>query len=624
MNAFGWDAAGPTLRMLQQPTPVAPAALFHVEDRAVMVTIHRLIRFRVTHRQSPAIMLLLSALAVAGSVSADVAPPAADPILELPKYTVTGKMELPPPEAWRYAEFPGFTVLSNAPDRKTQRLLANFEWFRYALSIVWPMPDKTSVPVSIIVCGADDTFAAFVPEAKRGEANQRLSYLLHDREQAAIIIDAETTVFSGGGPAEELDGELAGGNAAVESADLLCREYVRFLFSRSAQNLPVWMEEGLIQMFLAMNISQEQVAFGQIEDPSAGSSGEIPGLPGSGGGPREDGDFNRSFGRLMPLDKFFAVTRGSAWAHQLYGNNRWVKQAYAFVHMCVLGRGGRYRKPFVQFLQRASREPVTEAMFKECFGMNYKEMQVELSIYKDFTDHQSMEYFLKKGSELPKPTPLVLRDAEEFESARLKGDALLLGGHFREARAVLLPAYLRGSRDPGLLATLGLCERAAGENDRARKFLEAAVAHKVVRPEAYLELARMRHAEAIAKPAAGKLLSTEQVAGITSLLHVARHQPPHMPELYELLADTWQRSAAKPTRDDVLILIQGATLFPDHLAYVAQTAAFAVDAGIFDAARPMIEHGLDRAKDPQIAARFAQLKASLPATGAKTAAPAAE
>jgi hypothetical protein len=543
---------------------------------------------------------------------------AGEPTLELPKYTVKGAPDLPPPEAWRYAEFSGFTVLSNASDRKTQRLLANFEWFRYAVDIAWPIPDKTAVPVSIIVCGKRDVFEAFVPLAKRHDVNQPLSFLLHDGERGAIVIDAQTAIFSAWGPAEGFDGESAGGKEtgyAVESENLLCREYIRFLFSRNARNLPVWMEEGLIQMLLAMKITRGQIVFGRIEDADLAPSAAIPGMPLPEDLPDEDGDFNSALGgrALIPLQDFFAITRDSPRANQIYGNNRWVKQAYAFVHMCVFGRGGRFRKPFALFLQRASHESVTEAMFRECFGMDYRQMQLEMRLYISFTDYQNMEYNLKKGKELPNPAPLVLRDAEEFESARIKGDALLLGGHFKEAQAVLLPAYVRGSRDPGLLATLGLCERAAGHDDRARKFLEAATARKVARPEAYLELARLRQADAVAKPAAGGAFSAEQVAGITSLLHVARHQPPHLPELYELLAETWRHSAAKPGRDDVLVLIQGATLFPDRLDYVSQTAAFALEAGILDAARTMIEHGLERATDPKLRIRFEQLKAALPA-----------
>jgi hypothetical protein len=567
-------------------------------------------------------------LAVAAALGGSLlsAAPADEPALELPKYTVTGTPDLPPPESWRYAEFPGFAVLSNASDAKTRQIIGNFELFRLAVSIVWPLPDKTSVPVSIIVCGARDSFDAFVPKVRRGRP-ELLSMFLRDAEHGAIVIDAQTAaIFSDeptGAPNEDRVGY------EVEPANLLEREYIRFLLSRKGEVLPVWMEEGMIQILLAMKVRREQIVFGRVEDPTLLGSREFPASEseaavnyGTAGSPIdyprypvEDRDFNYVFRRraLIPLEQFFAVTRDSPEASRTLGDNRWVKQAYAFVHLCLFGRGGRFQKPFAAFLQRASQGPVSEAMFQECFGMNYREMQVELRLYMSSTEHQSREFNFKKGKELPAPVPLTFRDAEEFESARIKGDALLLGGQLELAEAVLLPAYLRGSRDPALLATLGLYERAAGHEDRARKFLEAAVTRKVVRPEAYLELARLRYADALAQPAEEGRFSAGQVTGITQLLYVARHQPPHLPQLYELLAETWQHSHATIGREDALILIQGATLFPDRLDYVAQVAAFALTAGIYDAAKSLIEHGLSHATEPRLRERFEHLKAVLPA-----------
>lgn len=543
-----------------------------------------------------------------------------EPILILPKFTVAGKLELPPPESWRYAEFPGFVVLSNASDRETQRLFANFELFRLALGIVWPLPEQRSVPVSIIVCGARQSFEAFAPAAAR-PGTDAVSLLLHDREHGAIVLNAQSAVLvsseATGDPTQDRVG------FEVEPADLLQREYVRFLLSRKAQSLPVWMEEGMIQILLAMRVTRGQIVFGKVEDPKLGDSRTVPGLDPeleaeetdpNPPPPVEDRDFNYVFRsrRLMPLDKFFAVTRDSPEAGRIYGDNRWVKQAYAFVHMCLFGRGGRFQKPFATFLERASREPVTEAMVRECFGLDYRKLALELQLYVGFTDHQSKEYNFKKGKELPVPAPLVLREAAEFESARIKGDALLLGGHVEAAQAVLQPAYLRGARDPGLLATLGLAERAAGRHDRARRLLEAAVAGQVVRPEAYLELARLRYAEAAAAPAAGAEFSAGQVAGITRLLQVARHQPPHLPALYGLLAETWRRSAEPINRDDALALIQGAMLFPQNPGLVHEAADFARQAGLLDAARSLAAHGLKHAADAATRARFERLRALLP------------
>ena len=46
-------------------------------------------------------------------------------------------------------------------------------------------------------------------------------------------------------------------------------------------------------------------------------------------------------------------------------DEQWGKQAYAFVHMCLYGRGLKYQKPFLQFITRLDREPLSEALFKE-------------------------------------------------------------------------------------------------------------------------------------------------------------------------------------------------------------------------------------------------------------------
>ena len=54
--------------------------------------------------------------------------------IELPKFIVTDSQIFPPPEAWRYAKFPGFEVLTNASDRSTQRLVREFRLFQNAVS----------------------------------------------------------------------------------------------------------------------------------------------------------------------------------------------------------------------------------------------------------------------------------------------------------------------------------------------------------------------------------------------------------------------------------------------------------------------------------------------------------
>jgi hypothetical protein len=382
----------------------------------------------------------------------------------------------------------------------------------------------------------------------------------------------------------------------------------------------------MAQIIMAMKVDPNHIVFGKLEDPNtvsaqAGAVAAMNALTAAddpdglqiAGAPAEDRDFNAALQRraLVPFPKFFAVTADSPEAINPLGNNVWAKQCYAFVHMCLYGRGKRYQKPFGTFLMRLGKEPITEELFKECFKMDYKKMLLELRGYIDFTDYQHQEYVLK-GAGLTSGAPLALRDATESEVGRIKGEALALAGHQAKAKAELTAPYIRGEREPKLLAALGLYDRVNGEETRARKFIEAATAAKVVRPRAYLELARFRYADALAKPGAGAQFSPEQVGAITGPLLVARLQPPSLPEVYELMTETWVRSATPPKKEDVVYLVEGVRLFPGRLKMLYAAAGLSAQAGMLDVAHAFTDYGIKVALDAKSKGLFEALKSTLP------------
>lgn len=554
----------------------------------------------------------------------------ADPVVELPKFVVTDARELPPPEAWRYTEIPGFEVLTNASDRSTQRLLKDFLLFKQALGYVFPVRTRTAVPTTLILCGRGAKFDAFVPDGKATTDTGRASLFLKGRDQSAIVIDFEARAIEIGG-ADDTDDVATGTDSSridIDHNKQLYREYVHYLLSQNEPRPPAWLEEGVAQIIMAMKFDATSIYFGQLEDPNtisaeaalvasrnAAVAADDPDAVPLPGAPAEDRDFNAALHRkaLVPMDQFFAVTHDSPEAINPLGNNRWAKQAYAFVHLCIYGENGRYQKSFGQFLSRLGREPVSEAVFKDCFKMSYQEMLLTLRGYIDFTVYKSIEFNAKKGQRMPEPPPVVLRDATQSEVGRIKGEALVLAGHPASARTELIAPFIRGERDPRLLAALGLYEHSGGQDERARKFLDAAAAAKVVRPGAYLQIARFRYADALAAPAAaGGRLSAEQAKGVFAPLLVARTQPPPSPEVYELLADTWLHSAAKPQRNDIGLLAEGVQIFPGRLRLVYATASLSRDAGLADTARSLIEYGLSVAPDAKTRGLFEQLQTSLP------------
>jgi hypothetical protein len=364
---------------------------------------------------------------------------------------------------------------------------------------------------------------------------------------------------------------------------------------------------------MAMEVTKTTITVGKVEDPNTISAeqGALNDAGIVGTAPAEDRDFNAALAkrRLLPMEELFAVKHDAPEAAGTLGGT-WAKQAYAFVHWGLDGDQGKHQKAFLSFPRRLDREPVSEALFKDCCKKSYRDMRLTIRGYVDFTNYMPAGIRAGKGEKLPEPPPFALRAATE--AGRITGDALRLAGHAAAARTAMTVPYIRGERDPDLLAAIGLLERAAGDDTRAGKFLEAAAQGKAVRPRAFLELARLRFAAAAAKPAEAQArFSAEQTAAVPTALITVRTQPPPLPEVYELIAATWARSVITPTAEHLAVLDEGVRFFPRHTGLVYATAEQKVRAGLVAEARALIALGLRVAPDAGTRGKFETLRAGL-------------
>jgi hypothetical protein len=261
-------------------------------------------------------------------------------------------------------------------------------------------------------------------------------------------------------------------------------------------------------------------------------------------------------------------------------------------------------------------------LLKDCLGLDFAALTAELTTFLPTAVRKDVALRPAAAIKLP---PLTLRNATDGEVARIKGEwerleiayvrvryPELAPKYAEQARRTLLRAYDRNDRDPRLLAILGLCEIDAGNDAGALGYLESATQLKVVRPRAWLELARLRYAERIAHPASDGNLSASQVAEVLTPLFTARNQSPPLPEVYELIADVWSRSAVPPTHGHLSIISEGVSLFPRRPSLVYRAAALFLEKGFVAEAASLIELGQAVSTDDADRARFKELQARLP------------
>ena len=540
--------------------------------------------------------LALIALVAAGGLRAAETLPVEGPVVELPKFEVKDTRLLPPPEKWLYAEVPGFEILSKISERETKRFVRDFMLLQEVVNAIMPGLTRsfTPVPTALILCGRGKGFEEFLPKDRSIERYGTNSLFFKNVERAAIVIDFAIPEL------------LVDNDTRLESDPYRAfyAAYFRFLIRRQlADKSPPWFEEGLVQLFAATEFDKKHITFAQIGD---------------GFGAEKIGDFNRLLARrsLMPFREMLAA-KGP--------RNRsafWSAQCYAFVHFCLYSHDKKYQQAFLRFVQRLDTEEPSEQLFKECFKRSYNQVATELRGYIEFTAYKKVEFRAKKGQELPEPPPVALRPAPDADVGRIKGEVLRLGGYGDAARNTLIAPYVRGERDPRLLAAIGLDEREAGEDERALKFLEAAANAKVDRARAHLELARLRFNAAKSRPGAKEdRLSEPQVAGVLTPLFAARKLRPPMAEVYLLIAETWSLSVAPPLREHLEVILEGVRIFPRDTPLLMQATLLAGKRGFAAEAAAIAQLGARTATEPGDRDRF-QMLASAYGQGETTTKPA--
>ncbi len=559
---------------------------------------------------------------------------ASERINELPTFVVEEKFLAEPREYWRYAAVPGFEILASTSDRNTRHFLREFLKYRVVLGAIFPEVSQIQdeAPTTLILCGRGRAFGRFLRKNSNGHGDFTRSIYGADRERTVIVLDMIAGEITSNEDMRLVD----------DPYDAINREYFRFILRKLlGPAVQPWLEAGLVRLVGATEFTDRVITFGRLgshgekvgsfhsffaggtsfappvmrfnAEPPRGAfpNSPLPLLSG-GGHLRNAWTVQSTQGHvLLPMGELFSPPSDMDPVDRL----TWEMQCYAFVHMCILGEGGKLQKGLLEFTQRALNEPVDEALFKECFGRSYRAMGIQLRSYVEFTAFTVPRLSLKKGETFGEPADVVLREASDAEIGRLKGDALRLTGIAEAARISLIAPYIRGERDPELLAALGLAELAVGESARARRFLEKAHAGKTTRALALVELARLRLAEACTAPAAsGGRLGNGQLASVLTPLFESLDHKPGLADTYTLIAEAWRQAATKPSAAQLQVLDYGVTRFPRDVPMVlAATEAYASH-GFADKTALLARFGEKIASDPVSKTRFAELRRAFPGT----------
>lgn len=521
--------------------------------------------------------------------------------------------------SWRYAEVDGLEVLSCCPERLTRELVANHHRLHVLLGELLPpalqlqMTEKRSLlfvdsarqpPTSQEVVAQmvrsaadklrlDEAMARTEPGSLRRPPPPRYTFLpnlrLWDRDAQALFAIVNESEYDANRVA-------------------LTPDYIAYLLQNRLPALPPWFISGVLTLFAQARFTEDALTLDPLYWPPSSGSAALMSGP----------EANRP---LLPLAEFFAGKLSPRDPVPDEALALWQAQAALLVRWGIGGRGSPRRAALWKFAARAAAEEVTETLFQECFGLDFATAQPQLAGH---LTGATRERLTLRPAQRPRLPDYPLRTATETEIARIKGDwerleigfvkaqfPALTQKYLDQARRTLMRAYAGGSRDPRLLAVIGLCEVDAGNDVGAREFLEAAAAQpKALRPRAWFELARLRFAALRAQSVGAEFrLTIDQASAVFTPLLATRGRDPPLAEVYDLIAEVWAGCAQAPTRTQLAVLEEGVRIFPRRTELVYRTAELNVRHGFTDTARWLITLGLTLAPDAAVRARFEKLQA---------------
>lgn len=396
-------------------------------------------------------------------------------------------------DTWRSVRTNHMFVIGNADAEKLRQVAAWLEFFHGAFArLISRNVIDSSVPTTVIIFRDQQAFHPFKP-LYQGRPASLSGYFQPGDDVNYIAIALDPTDRDPYGTA--------------------FHEYVHLHLNNNIPGAPLWLNEGLAELYGSLQFSGNNAVLGAPIYPF------IRFL-------REDG--------LIPLKTFFSIDTSSPHYNESDKNGVFYGQSWALVHYLMLGDRTRPER-FKQFLQQISRGEDAAKAIERAYGVSVETLEEEL---RGYVFRGTLAALNIATADTPQSygayTAMQRSTLSESEANFYLGDLLLHSGRDKDAERYLKQAI---ELDPGFApsyASLGLLYVRQRRYADAKRYLEKATSS----PQSYL--VHYFHAYVLSREnmsADGRIsgYSPEATATMrTQLQHAMKLAPDYAPAPYLL------------------------------------------------------------------------------------------
>ena len=333
---------------------------------------------------------------------------------------------------WVRIESPHFELFTNAGERSGRRTILYFEQARDFFLKTGNVGKVPSSLTRIILFRSPKEFEPYRPYKA-------------------------TSAFYRSGPKQDL---IVMGSPGRQTRHTAVHEYVHLLVKHSGAELPVWLNEGLAEIFSTLEPQGKQVVFGKAA--------------------RALGDR-----QWLPFKELISVDYKSPHFDERDRSKVFYAQSWALAHMLCLSN--QYRERFSDFLKGVDGNTSEEA-FRRVYGKTLDQVENDFKRYVVQPRLTALVYKIRLSKPAEKP---IVQPATATDVSLIKAD-LLVGPNKRDQALVIYRDLARQNpgdwRIPEGLGYLAIYSR---DGDSARRHFARAVELKATNPRLYYDFARL-------------------------------------------------------------------------------------------------------------------------------------
>jgi tetratricopeptide (TPR) repeat protein len=393
-------------------------------------------------------------------------------------------------EKWLTVRTQNFTVVSNASEDDARRVGLKLEQFRAIFVKLLKIPATSPVPITVVVFKNSDSFKPFKPLYNRKPANVAGYFQRGDDENLIAL-------------------EL--GASDERPLGVIFHEYTHFLTAYSPRPWPVWLQEGVAELYSTFEVKKNEVTIGS---------------------PVSSHVYRLRENKFIPLDRLIQVGHDSPDYNEGSRQGIFYAESWAFAHYLMFGNKGARQPQLLQFTRLYNAGATVERAFSEAFKTDFATMEKELKRYIGNDSYPGVIYTMEN---VEGPADTTSRTLSDGEVQFYLGDLLLHTNRIDEAEAFFKKAL---SLDPDLAGAyegLGFVAMRREKYSEARDLFKKAVSLGSRNYLAHYFYAEALHRE-LRSDQGSFLASPEVAATIASELKTAIKLMPGFAPAYNLLA----------------------------------------------------------------------------------------